>query len=322
MNTLTGPRETFLIASQSPDKTTTISSCSSVLPSEDNSFKMRIHLNLEKNHLNSYKDIIATKVFSINTINNQISELQQCEAAKIQNDITVSDYELDYSKDKTVVFVKNSPLKIGLELLVDLPLENEQQRMLIAQIKSVEIAKNYITTGGKIHHSRDNGKQEGIAISIQNTHESDTINRTSSKPHSEERSDNVVFDEVTQTYNASLLPFATNVGAPKIEATNLASWKSANANNFNHLFKEKLESVKKEYEALVTAFNTNEMLYNTAMNFKPIVGKTYHLYRKDSGENFLSLLPPESFKKKHLGAYKLNGDKVWEAVMSKVEVYG
>ena len=322
LHTATGARETFLIASQSLNKKTTISSCSSILSSEQNSFKLRIHLNLEKNHLNIYRDIIATKMFSINAIDSQRSEMGQYTVPLEHTETTTADYELQYSRDKTLVFVKNSTLKIGLELLDDIPLENELQRMLIAKIKSIEVDKNHITAAGKILYFKEKEMHEAGSNTKSDSRELEAENSASEEHHSKDRSDNVVFDELTQTYNASLLPYATNVGAPKIEATNLASWKSANANNFNHLFSEKLEKVKKEYEALVTAFKTNEMLYNTAMNFKPIVGKTYHLYRKDSGENFLSLLSPESFKKKHLGAYKLNGDKVWEIVNTKEEAYG
>lgn len=322
LNSALGARESFLIVSQSPHKRVTISGCDTIFPLEENSFKLRILLNLEKNHVDCYRDISATKVFSINAVFREVIDHEIDTNTLEHIDNLEGSNEIQFSKNKAVAFFKKSPLKIGVELLADIPLENEQQRMLIAEIKSIEVDKKHLTASGKIFHKKEKQTQEATTDINYNTRETGSQNSTSESDDSKDRSDNVVFDELTQTYNASLLPYATNVGAPKIEATNLASWKSANANNFNHLFSEKLEKVKQEYEALVTAFNTNEMLYNTAMNFKPIVGKTYHLYHKDSGENFLSLLPPESFKKKHLGAYKLNGDKVWEQVNHKEEVYG
>ena len=42
----------------------------------------------------------------------------------------------------------------------------------------------------------------------------------------EKKPDAVVFDAKTQTYNASLLPYATGVGAPQIAPPDVSSWKN------------------------------------------------------------------------------------------------
>ena len=95
----------------------------------------------------------------------------------------------------------------------------------------------------------------------------------------------------------------------------MSSWKSSNITGFNHTFNNKIESLKNEYEKLIEQYNTNDMLYSAKMNFEPLIGQTYHLYldeKKD--EQFLSLIPPNSWKKTHIGDFKLNHDKVWVKV--------
>ena len=58
------------------------------------------------------------------------------------------------------------------------------------------------------------------------------------------RPENVVFDSKNQTYNASILPYGTNVGAPSISVTNVSSWKTKGVNNFNHILKNEIDQVK------------------------------------------------------------------------------
>ena len=51
--------------------------------------------------------------------------------------------------------------------------------------------------------------------------------------------DNVVFSE-EQGYNASLLPYSTNVGAPIIKMDDVVSWKSRGITNVNKEFENKV----------------------------------------------------------------------------------
>ena len=98
------------------------------------------------------------------------------------------------------------------------------------------------------------------------------------------------FDEESQSYNANLLPYGTNVGAPSIGTSNLSRWKTQGVTSFNHVLKSKVEGIKDAYEILVEAYKINELLYNAKYEFEPIIGEVYHLYEKDNrDENFLSL---------------------------------
>jgi hypothetical protein len=126
------------------------------------------------------------------------------------------------------------------------------------------------------------------------------------------RPDNVVFDEKRQSYNANLLPYGTNIGAPSIRRNNLSIWKTQGITSFNHVLKSKVESLKKEYGLLLEEYETNDLLYKAKYEFEPIIGEVYHLYVNDNtDESFLSLVPPHTWKRKHLGSFKLNSEKVW-----------
>ena len=122
--------------------------------------------------------------------------------------------------------------------------------------------------------------------------------------------DNVVFND-DQGYNASLLSYPTNVGAPVIQIDNLVSWKSRGISNVNKQFENKFNELKVQYENLMKEFENNELVYNANFSFEPVIGETYHLYRGDDGFNFLSLISPAEWTKEHLGTFQLNSDKKW-----------
>jgi hypothetical protein len=125
-----------------------------------------------------------------------------------------------------------------------------------------------------------------------------------------DKSDNIVFSE-EKGYNASLLPYATNVGAPIIKIDDLVSWKSRGIHSVNKEFENKFNELKLEYQKLMAEFQWNEMVYNAKFSFEPVIGEIYHLYTGEDGINFLSLISPQEWNKEHLGSFKLNSDKKW-----------
>jgi len=125
-----------------------------------------------------------------------------------------------------------------------------------------------------------------------------------------ERPDNIVFSE-EQGYNASLLPYATNVGAPLIKIDDLVSWKSRGISNVNKEFENKFNELKMQYQNLIEEFEWNELVYSSRFSFEPVIGEVYHLYRGYDGINFLSLISPNEWNKEHIGTFKLNSDKKW-----------
>ncbi|MCX6171565.1 MAG: DUF2452 domain-containing protein [Flavobacterium sp.] len=125
-----------------------------------------------------------------------------------------------------------------------------------------------------------------------------------------ERPDNIVFSD-EKGYNASLLPYSTNVGAPAIKIDDLVSWKSRGITNVNKEFENKFNELKIQYEALMEEYEWNELVYAAKFSFEPVIGEIYHLYRGEDGINFLSLIGPNEWNKEHIGTFKLNSDKKW-----------
>ena len=122
--------------------------------------------------------------------------------------------------------------------------------------------------------------------------------------------DNVVYSD-EKGYQASVLSYPTNVGAPVITIDNLVSWKSRGISNVNKQFENKFNELKLQYENLIKEFECNELVYNSNFSFEPLIGEIYHLYLGNDGANFLSLISPSEWNKEHLGTFQLNSDKKW-----------
>ena len=125
--------------------------------------------------------------------------------------------------------------------------------------------------------------------------------------------DNVVYSE-TEGYNAKLMTYATNVGAPVIQIDDVAAFKSRGIRSVNKEFENKFNELKLQYENLMREFENNELVYNAKFSFEPVIGEIYHLYRGVDGLNFLSLISPVECAREHLGSFKLNSEKKWIAI--------
>ncbi len=122
--------------------------------------------------------------------------------------------------------------------------------------------------------------------------------------------DQVVYDE-EEGFNASLLPYATNIGAPAIVADDVSSWKQKGVNKVNHHLKSKFEELKAEYQRMVDEYNWNELVYSSKFSFEPIIGEEYHLYVGNDGNVFLSLIGPAEWKRECIGTFKINSEHRW-----------
>jgi hypothetical protein len=125
-----------------------------------------------------------------------------------------------------------------------------------------------------------------------------------------DKPDNIVYSD-EKGYHASILPYATNVGAPFIKIDELVSCKSRGISNVNKEFENKFNELKMQYQNLIEEFEWNELVYSSRFSFEPVIGEVYHLYRGDDGINFLSLISPNEWNKEHIGTFKLNSDKKW-----------
>ena len=122
--------------------------------------------------------------------------------------------------------------------------------------------------------------------------------------------DQVVYDE-EQGFNAAILPYATNVGAPAIIKEDITAWKQRGISRVNHQLKARFDELKAEYQKMIEEFQWNELVYCAKFNFEPVIGEVYHLYVGDDGAVFLSLIGPTEWKRKCVGSFRLNSEQKW-----------
>ena len=122
--------------------------------------------------------------------------------------------------------------------------------------------------------------------------------------------DNIVFSD-DKGYNASLLPYSTNVGAPVIKMDDVVSWKSRGISNVNKEFETKFNELQIQYQNLMKEYEWNELVYSSKFSFEPVIGEIYHLYIDQERMYFLSLISPQEWNKEHVGTFQLNSNKKW-----------
>ena len=125
-----------------------------------------------------------------------------------------------------------------------------------------------------------------------------------------EKPDNIVFSD-QEGYNASILPYATNVGAPAIKTEDVVAWKTRGIHQVNKEFENKFNELKQHYKKLMEEYEWNDLVYNAKFSFEPVIGEIYHLYTGDDGVHFLSSIGPTDWTKEHIATFKLNSDKKW-----------
>ena len=130
----------------------------------------------------------------------------------------------------------------------------------------------------------------------------------------DKKPDNVVFNTETQKYDASLKPYATSVGAPVITTKDSIAWKNRSINKINHKVEAKYLELKAEYDKMIQEFEYNKLIFDAKFTFEPIIGKEYHLYKRENGESFLSIIAPEQCNFNALGSFYLNVDQIWEKI--------
>ena len=76
--------------------------------------------------------------------------------------------------------------------------------------------------------------------------------------------------------------------------------------------KDRVQKLKEVYDIILEELRWNEVVYKSEINFEPLIGEVYHLYKKKDGGNFLSLIDPLQWDKELIGSFKLNSELKWE----------
>ena len=327
INSLSGYKGVHLVGTKSKDGLSNLAIFNSIVHISSNPARIGFIMRPLTLPRHTYKNIIDTAFYTINHVHK--SFLDQAHYTSVKFESNQSEFEEcnlgeSYFDKFHAPFVAESKIKIGLKLIEDIELQESNCRLLVGEVQCVITENDYVEEDGAL----DLEKANDICVTGLNQYSS--VQKFANIPYArkenppnfkrQKRPDSAVFDENSQTYNARLLPYGTNVGAPSITANNLSIWKNRGITGFNHVLKSKIELIKSEYELLLEEYAVNELLYNTHCDFEPIIGEVYHLYEKENrDEHFLSLIPPHTWKRKHLGSFKLNSDKVWSKVTTSDE---
>jgi hypothetical protein len=125
--------------------------------------------------------------------------------------------------------------------------------------------------------------------------------------------DSVVWDEEQEEYVARLLPYASQTSGPVIKIPNVDAFKQKGVEKVSKQFQTELEELKDKIKDFVKTASDTQKVYTAKFKFEPLVGETYFLY-EGKKEDYLSLIPPDQWKKKFLGAYRLSSEFKWERV--------
>ena len=125
--------------------------------------------------------------------------------------------------------------------------------------------------------------------------------------------DSVVWDEEQQEYIARLLPYASQASGPVIKIPNVDAFKQKGVEKVSKQFQSELEELKGKIKDFVKTASDTQKVYTAKFKFEPLVGETYFLYEGEQ-EDYLSLIAPDQWEKKFLGAYRLSSEYKWERV--------
>jgi flavin reductase (DIM6/NTAB) family NADH-FMN oxidoreductase RutF len=318
VNSVSGYKGVHLIGTKGKEGNTNLAIFNSVVHISSNPARIGFIMRPLTVPRDTYKNILETEYYTINHVHKSFLEQAHYTSAKFtdQSEFDACNLKEEYIKDFKAPFVVESNIKIGLKLIEDIEIKANGSRLIIGEVQFVDVNQDYIEEDGQL----DLEKTHDVCVTGLNQYSS--VKKFINLPYArkedapnfkqKKRPDNVVFDEESQTYNAHLLPYGTDMAAPSISTNNLSTWKNQGIISFNHVLKSKINKIKEEYAELVEEYKANETLYKAKYEFEPIIGEVYHLYEKDNrDEKFLSMIPPETWNRTHLGSFKLNSEKVW-----------
>lgn len=111
------------------------------------------------------------------------------------------------------------------------------------------------------------------------------------------------------------MPYGDNVAAPAITLPDTKDYREVKVKEAQNKLKTRYEELEAEFKKLVETAADNELIYNANIRFSPKVGEVYHLYRKEDGTTWVSLIGPDEwgsgYNFEFLGSFRLATDSVW-----------
>ena len=114
--------------------------------------------------------------------------------------------------------------------------------------------------------------------------------------------------------NKSTMPYGDSVSAPAITKVDTTGYRQVKSKEASAKLRSRYEELQEEFRQLVATSEDTQRMYDATVSFVPIIGHTYHLYRRENGEEWVSMIAPEEFGTyyhEYIGSYRLATDSVW-----------
>ena len=122
-----------------------------------------------------------------------------------------------------------------------------------------------------------------------------------------------------------LLPYAHTLGSAIIKPIDKARTKGLamaamyeQSESSLNLIREQIELIAKQAQDIHDRIGISEKIYTADCSFKPVIGKTYHLYEKKDKSWVLSMISPaewaDSLPFTHIASIKLLSDHTWQII--------
>jgi hypothetical protein len=114
--------------------------------------------------------------------------------------------------------------------------------------------------------------------------------------------------------NKSTMPYGDSVAAPAITEVDTTGYRQMKSKEASAKLRGRYEELQEEFRQLVATSEDTKRMYDAAVSFVPIIGHIYHLYRRENGEEWVSMIAPEEFGTyyhEYIGSYRLATDSVW-----------
>ena len=121
--------------------------------------------------------------------------------------------------------------------------------------------------------------------------------------------DNIVFDSLTNEYDSFKKEYPTSFNSKNFSAEKLTKIELGS----KPYFEKKILEIKAQYDLLAKEIEWNQLIFESKYNFKPIIGKSYYLYKSDK-KNFLSIIKPGEWDFKCIGKFRLKSNNIWEKI--------
>jgi hypothetical protein len=139
-------------------------------------------------------------------------------------------------------------------------------------------------------------------------------------------------DKIKTTENPSTLPYAHSVGGFVIKPTekgvikgkSMAAMEQQTDRQMKQLY-DQMKVLADQAKKLQERVEVSRQIYDAEMGFQPVIGHTYFLYTRKSGQYVLSMVAPEEWGKSKpydfISKVSLLADHTWEILDENVQSF-